>query len=346
MTTFRDLGIGRDLPCFIICEIGQAHDGSLGIAHSMIDAAADAGSNAVKFQTHIAAEESTYDEQFRVLFSYEDKTRFDYWRRMEFTQLQWEELAKHAEARGLVFISSPFSIAAVELLEQIGVKLWKIGSGEIMNTDLLERVLETNLPIIASTGLYAWDDIKLFSDRVQKSNVELALLQCTSSYPCSLEEIGLNNMSVIKNRFGCITGLSDHSGKLSPSLYAIAQGAQVVEVHCTFDRKMFGPDSSSSLTFEELSQLAVFRDEFFILRNHPVDKEKSALSRAHTKSLFSRSIALKNDMCKGETLKLEHLSLKKPGSGLKPKDIDALIGKRLKRDVSCLYLLQEDDLEQ
>ena len=129
MFDIADRPVGTGHPCFIIGEVAQAHDGSLGMAHAYIDAIADAGADAVKFQTHIAAEESTPDEMWRVKFSYQDDSRFDYWRRMEFTEAQWRGLADHAGEKGLVFLSSPFSVAAVELLARIGVPAWKIASG-------------------------------------------------------------------------------------------------------------------------------------------------------------------------------------------------------------------------
>jgi N,N'-diacetyllegionaminate synthase len=345
MKSFRNLGIGKDLPCFVICEIGQAHDGSLGLAHSMIDAAAVAGANAVKFQTHIAAEESTYDEQFRVVFSFQDRTRYDYWKRMEFTQYQWGELAKHAQERGLLFMSSPFSAAAVDILQAIGINVWKLGSGELSNNFLIERILASKLPVIASTGLHSWVEIDSLAKKFIGTGTEFALLQCTSSYPSKLEEAGLNILEEFEARFGCITGLSDHSGRLSPSLYAIARGAQIVEVHCTFDRRMFGPDASSSLTFDELQQLVRLRDEFFVLRTHPVDKDQSALFRADTRTLFARSVALKRDMSKGDILKPDDMTLKKPGGGFHESTIKDLVGRKLKHDVSSQRLLQEDDLE-
>ena len=125
--------IGKGQPVFIIGEIAQAHDGSLGAAHAYIDAIANTGADAVKFQTHIAEAESSPRERWRVNFSYQDKTRFDYWKRMEFTLEQWKGLKKHAEEKGLIFLSSPFSSEAVEILERIGVSAWKVASGEVNN---------------------------------------------------------------------------------------------------------------------------------------------------------------------------------------------------------------------
>jgi len=137
--------IGGDRsPCFIIAEVGQAHDGSLGMAHAYIDAAAEAGVDAIKFQTHIAEAESTTDEPFRVKFSMQDDTRYEYWRRMEFTFDQWQGLSRHANEKGIVFLSSPFSIQAVALLEKLAVPAWKVGSGETVSGDTISAILRPN----------------------------------------------------------------------------------------------------------------------------------------------------------------------------------------------------------
>ena len=139
--------------CMIVAEVAQAHDGSLGSAHAFIDAIANAGADAVKFQTHIAAAESTPAEPWRVKFSYQDATRYDYWKRMEFTEAQWLGLKNHAEERKLLFLSSPFSMEAVELLQRIGIRAWKIASGELTNVPMLGRIVESGLPIILSSGM-------------------------------------------------------------------------------------------------------------------------------------------------------------------------------------------------
>jgi N,N'-diacetyllegionaminate synthase len=146
-------------PIFIIAEIGQAHDGSLGILHSYIDAIAATGVDAIKFQTHIAEAESSMAEPFRVNFSYEDVTRYDYWHRMSFTKEQWIGIKEHCEKVGLEFISSPFSQAAVDLLESIGVTRYKIGSGETSNFLMLEKIAKTGKPIILSSGMSSYEEL-------------------------------------------------------------------------------------------------------------------------------------------------------------------------------------------
>ena len=231
--------IGNKNPCFIIAEIAQAHEGSLGLAHSYIDAVANAGADAIKFQTHIAEAESTKEDQFRVNFSYEDKNRYDYWKRMEFTLEQWFELKKHCNELNLVFLSSPFSIEAVNLLEKIDIHAWKIGSGEINNPVLLEMILDTNKPILLSTGMSDWNEIDASIGKLVDDKIDCAIFQCTSKYPTEIEEVGLNVMKEMKEKYNIPTGLSDHSGRTSSAIAAIAKDANLLEVHVVFDKAMF-----------------------------------------------------------------------------------------------------------
>jgi hypothetical protein len=160
------LGHGR---CLVIGEVALTHDGSLGLAHAFVDAIAGAGADAVKFQTHIAAAESTPSEPFRVKFSRQDATRYEYWQRMEFTEAQWQGLADHCRERGVLFISSPFSIEAVDLLERVGQPIWKIASGEVSNPRLLDRVLETGAPVLLSTGMSALAETDAAVARVRRA---------------------------------------------------------------------------------------------------------------------------------------------------------------------------------
>ena len=229
-------------PCLIIGEVAQAHDGSLGMAHAFIDAIANAGADAVKFQTHMAAEESTGSETWRINFSRQDATRYDYWKRMEFTEEQWHGLKKHADNRGLKFLSSPFSVEAVELLLRVGVPAWKVASGEVSDAQMFERLVSTGLPILLSTGMSPLSEIDAAVERVKARRVPLTVLQCTSAYPCPPEKVGLNLIPFFRDRYGCDVGLSDHSGTIYPGLAAATLNIQVLEVHVTLSREMFGPD--------------------------------------------------------------------------------------------------------
>lgn len=240
----------------VIGEVGQAHDGSLGMAHAFIDAIADAGADAVKFQTHIAAAESRTDEPWRVKFSYADGTRYEYWQRMEFSAQAWAGLRQHALDRGLAFLSSLFSLEAVQLLRRVGVAAWKIASGEVAHPQLLDAVAHTGVPVLLSSGMSGWAELDGAVALLRAAGAgPLAVLQCTSAYPVTPEQVGLNVLDQIRQRYGCAAGLSDHSGTVFPALAAVTLGARVVEVHVTLSREMFGPDVAASVTTCEFRQL-------------------------------------------------------------------------------------------
>ncbi len=328
----------------IVAEVAQAHDGSLGTAHAYIDAAADAGADAVKFQTHLAHAESTTDEPWRVRFSLQDETRFDYWRRMEFSEPQWLGLREHADERGLEFHSSPFSLEAVELLARIGVDRWKVASGEVGNVPLLEAIAADGRPVIVSSGMSDLDEVASAVELLRTAGSDVTVLQCTSAYPCPPEELGLNLLDVYRERLGVPVGLSDHSATVAAGIAAVALGAVLLEVHLTLSRSAFGPDVAASLTVEELSDLV--RGVRFVetALAHPVAIDKAG-ERAPMRALFTRSLALVRDLPAGHVLRPEDLTLKKPGSGLPPDQRERLVGRRLTQDVTADRLLRTEDIE-
>lgn len=330
--------------CLIVGEVAQTHDGSLGQAMAFIDAIANAGADAVKFQTHIAAAESTPDEPWRVQFSQQDRTRYEYWQRMEFTSGQWALLKEHAESRGLLFLSSPFSIEAVDLLENIGMSVWKIASGEVNNFQLLERIVDTGKPIILSSGMSDWKELDEAVDLVKKNGNPLAVLQCTTSYPCPADKIGLNLLDVIRTRYECHVGLSDHSGKIYAGLAAAALGAEVLEVHVTLSREMFGPDVPSSLTAVELQQLVEGVRFIEEIMGNPIQKESMADELEPLRKIFTKSIYCSSFLPAGTILGAEHLRLKKPGRGLPATLLPEVIGKRLRRSLQADELLLLEDI--
>lgn len=332
--------------CCVIGEVAQAHDGSLGLAHAFIDAIADAGADAVKFQTHIAAAESTPGEPWRVPFSRQDASRYDYWRRMEFTAEQWHGLRRHADDRGLRFLSSPFSLEAVELLTRVGVAAWKVASGEAANAAMLERMAATGLPMLLSTGMSALAEIDGAVARVRSHGLPLAVLQCTSAYPSPPERIGLNLLAEFRDRYGCAVGLSDHSGTIYPGLAAAVLGAEVLEVHVTLSREMFGPDVVASVTTGELRQLTEGVRFIGAMRAHPVDKDAAAAETAPLRALFTKSVVARTDLAAGTVLRHEHLAAKKPGTGIPADRLPELVGARLARSVRADQLLADTDLER
>jgi N-acetylneuraminate synthase len=332
-----------DPDCLVIGEVGLAHDGSLGLAHAFVDAIADAGADAVKFQTHIAEAESTQAEPWRVAFSTQDASRYDYWKRTAFAQEQWLELRRHADARGLLFVSSPFSVEAADLLEHVGVAAWKIPSGEASNAPLLRRVAGTGLPVILSTGMSPVSEIEAAVDIVRRAGATLAVLQCTSMYPCPPEKLGLALLPRLRERFACFVGLSDHSGTIFPGIAAVALGLDALEVHVTLSREMFGPDVRSSITTAELRSLV--EGVRFVERALAAggSKDDLAAETAHLRALFTKSLVARVDLEPGTTLAAEHVALKKPGTGLSSDRLAGLIGRRLARRLRTDEQLREDD---
>ncbi len=332
-------------PCLIIGEVAQSHDGSLGMAHAFIDAIATAGADAVKFQTHIAAAESTPGEPWRVAFSYQDATRYDYWRRMEFCEEQWQGLKQHAEERGLLFLSSPFSVEAVDLLARIGIQAWKIASGEVSNTLLFERIAATGYPILLSSGMSSLAEIDAAVERVVARRLPLTLFQCTSAYPCPPEKIGLNMLPYYRERYRCDVGLSDHSGTIYPGLAAATIGIEMLEVHVTLSRDMFGPDVVASVTTAELHQLVEGVRFIERMQAHPLDKDTLAQAMQPLRDLFTKSIVVREYLPAGTVLRAEHLTVKKPGTGIPAEQLPHVIGQRLRVAVEPDTILSEEHLQ-
>lgn len=338
--------IDWDERVLVIGEVGQAHDGSLGTAHAFIDAIADAGADAVKFQTHIAAAESRTDEPWRVRFSYEDDTRFQYWERMEFSPDAWAGLRRHADDRGLAFLSSPFSLEAVELLRHVGVAAWKIASGEVANPLLLDAVAQTGQPVVLSSGMSSWAELDGAVERLRaKGGGPLVVLQCTSAYPLTPERLGLNVLGEIRRRYRCASGLSDHSGTIFPALAAVALGARVVEVHVTLSREMFGPDVVASVTTDELRTIVEGVRYVDAALAAPVDKDQVANEMTPMRALFGRSLVARAPIAAGQVLSAGDLAAKKPGGGIPPAHIESVVGRRLRRALSSDELVSEEDLE-
>lgn len=329
---------------FIIVEIGQAHDGSLGLLHSYIDALSETGIDAIKFQTHIAEAESSAQEPFRVNFSYEDKTRFDYWKRMEFTLEQWKEIKSHCDEKGLEFMSSPFSLAAVDLLEKIGVGKYKIGSGEITNFLMLEKIAKTGKEIILSSGMSNFEELDKVFKFLKPFGNKLSVLQCTTQYPTNPENIGLNVISELKQRYGVPVGFSDHSGKIFASLAAVSLGAEFLEFHAVFDRRQFGPDSQSSLELDEIKTLAEGVSYISKSLNSPIDKNNNSQFK-DIKRIFEKSLAINKSKQAGDKIQIEDLEAKKPSEqGISASRYQEVLGKTLVNDLNKWDFINEKDI--
>ena len=334
----------RDKPYFI-AEIAQAHDGSLGLLHSYIDAVAKTGVQAIKFQMHIADAESSIHEPFRIKFSYEDDTRFDYWKRMEFTFEQWKGIKQHCDEVGLDFICSPFSNAAVDWLQQLDVKAYKVGSGEVNNFLLLDKIIQTGKPIIISSGMSSFDELDQVVHYLKSKAANFSILQCTTAYPTLPHQYGLNLINELKERYNVPVGFSDHSAKTVTGIAAVALGAEIIEFHVVFDRTMFGPDAIASLTIHETKQLVEDATAIYEALSQPIDKNNN-IEFAPLKAIFEKSLAVNKNLPQGHILTFEDLESKKPkGFGIAAQDYATVIGKKLIKDKTQWDFLNEADLQ-
>ena len=325
--------LGDKNPCFIIAEIGLAHEGSVGIAKSFIDLISESGADAVKFQMHIAEEESSPKEKFRKKFSSQDKSRWEYWERTSFSVAQWKELKNYSEKKKLIFLCSPFSLKAVEILNDLKIDAWKIASGEFSNYLMIKKIKDlSKKPLILSTGLSNENEIKNQINNIKGKN--FALLQCTSQYPTQIKNAGHKYIIKFKEKYKCVSGLSDHTGNINSLITAISYGANIIETHVTFNKKFFGPDTSSSISFKQLKFLCKFSDDFYNIQQSKFSKKKTSNSQKKMIKLFTKSIVINKYKKKGEKIYFKDLDSKKPLIGIKVSDYKQYIGKKIKYNLT------------
>jgi len=326
----------------VVAEIGSVHDGSLGNACKLIEAAAAAGADAVKFQTHIAQAETLLDAPAPPYF--QGEPRFEYFTRTAFSRQQWRQLKACCDEHAVEFVSSPFSVEAVALLEEVGVARYKVGSGEITNLPMLEAIARTGKPVILSSGMSSWSELDEAIASVRRHHDWLTLLQCTSEYPCSAEHVGLNVMVEMRQRYGLAVGLSDHTLTNHASFAAVVLGARVIERHFAFSRLMYGSDARHSLEPAELADLVRGVRAIEAMLAQPVDKDAMAAQLRPMKEVFEKSVVTVVDIPAGTVLEADMLAVKKPGTGIPARRLKEVVGRLARRDISADSLLREEDL--
>ena len=346
MIKTKNIHIGPGQPCFVIAEVGLAHDGSLGQAHAYIEAAARAGADAVKFQTHIATEESTPAEPWRVPFSYQDKCRYDYWIRTGFTKAEWQGLKAHADEAGIVFLSSPFSTAAVRLLDEIGVPLWKVASGEVNSRYLLEAMVQTGKPVILSSGMSYPAELDDCAAFFRENATQWALLECTTAYPTAPEQIDLSRLSAYRERYACPVGLSDHSGKIFAALAAATLGANIIEVHICFSKEQFGPDSPASLAMDELEALVEGIRFIEKMRACPPDKAARTDGMGELRAMFGKGMMARRDIKAGEVFSTENVAFVKPLVGISAAKWKDICGRAATQEIKAGAFIMPEMVEE
>lgn len=327
---------------FVIAEIGSVHDGSFGNALRLIDAAAVAGADAVKFQTHIAEAETLPDAPSPAYFTSE--SRIEYFRRTGFSLAQWRVLKSRCGERQTMFLSSPFSEEAVDLLEQVGLERYKIPSGEVSNIPLLEKVGSLGKPVILSSGMSSWQELDRAVEAIRRFHDRITVLNCTSEYPCPDDQVGLNVLEEMRVRYGLPVGLSDHTLAPYAALAAVALGASVIEKHFTFSRLMYGSDAQHSMEPLEFAEMVRGIRAIERMRESRVDKA-DASRFAGMKRIFEKSIVARTDIPAGAVITREMLAFKKPGDGMPAASVGDVVGRRALRPIRTNTRLQQQDLQ-
>ncbi len=325
---------------FIIAEVGSVHDGSFGNAQKLIEAAAHCGVDAVKFQTHIPEAETLPDAPMPPYFKGEP--RFEYFRRTGFSLEQWQTLKQHCDDHGVIFISSPFSDEAVDLLEDVGLAQYKIPSGEVTNLPMLEKIARLGKPVILSSGMSSWDELDQAVDTIREHNQQLTLMQCTSEYPCPYEQVGLNVMLEMAERYQVPAGLSDHTLTNYAVFAAVTLGAVAIEKHFTFSRKMYGSDAIHSLEPDEMVDLVQGVRAIEAMLANNVDKNQIQ-PYADMKNIFEKSLVAEVDIPASSVIDRSMIGIKKPGTGISAARLDEFIGRKTSRTISAGNLLAESD---
>lgn len=325
---------------FLIAEIGSVHDGSFGNAGKLIEAAAACGADAVKFQTHISEAETLRDAPMPSYFKGEP--RFDYFRRTGFALEQWQALKAKCDELGVMFMSSPFSLEAVDLLEQVGMAVYKIPSGEVSNLPLLEKVKATGKPVLLSSGMSGWVEMDAAVETLRGGG-PVAVMQCSSAYPCPPERVGLNIVVEMGRRYGLPVGYSDHTLDHAACFAACALGAVVIEKHFTFSRLMYGSDAQHSMEPDDFKALAKGLRDIRAMLAHPVDKN-DLTPYGEMKRIFEKSVVAARPLAAGTVLAEADLAFKKPGDGIPAARRHDLVGRRVIRDLAADHKLTWEDL--
>lgn len=338
--------INDNSPVFIIAELSANHNQSYDIAVKTIEAAKEAGADAIKLQTY-TPDTITIDcdnEYFQIKQGtiWDGTTLYKLYQQA-YTPWEWQpKLKEIAEKLSLICFSSPFDKTAADFLEKMNVPAYKIASFEITDIPLIEYVAAKGKPVIISTGIATEEDINLAVNTcIGKGNRQIALLKCTSAYPAPLEEINLNTIPALKTKYNTIAGLSDHSTGIAIPIAAVALGAKIIEKHFILDRKIGGPDSSFSLEPAEFKEMvSAIRDTEKALGSINFDLTPKAIkSREHSRSLFAV-----RDIKEGELFTEENIRSIRPGFGLPPKYLKDLLGKKAKRDIKRGLPLLNNDL--
>ncbi len=330
----------------IIAEAGVNHNGNFEIAKQLVDKAVEAGADIVKFQTCKAENViSRYADkaEYQKVTTGEADSQLDMVRKLMLTYEEYGQLKEYCDEKGIGFLSTAFDLPSVDYLHSIGMKMWKIPSGEITNLPLLIKIAELHEPIIMSTGmseLYEVDN----AVRVLKEHgaSDITLLHCTTEYPAPYEDVNLKAMETMRYTFDLPVGYSDHTKGLEIPVAAVARGASVIEKHFTLDRNMEGPDHKASIEPDELKQMVSMIRHVEVAIGDGI--KKVSPSEEKNQAIARKSIIAKTAIKAGDVFTEENITTKRPGSGINPMRWFEILGKKAKHDYEEDYLIEEDEL--
>jgi N,N'-diacetyllegionaminate synthase len=336
--------IGPAQPVFVIAEAGVNHNGDLKMARALIDVAVEAGADAVKFQTFQADRLVTPNApkaEYQLQTTGEAESQLEMLRRLELSPNAHRELQSYCYERGILFLSTPFDQEAVDLLDGLGVPAFKISSGDLTNSPLLEYVASKGKPVILSTGMSELSELIEAVSVLNTAGCENpVLLHCVSNYPAQPSEVNLRAMLTMRSAFDVPVGFSDHTEGIDVALAAVALGACVIEKHFTLDRTLTGPDHRASLEPAELRELvrSIRRVETALGSG----RKMPSASEVETAKVARRSLVAAHDIPAGATLEREMVVLRRPGTGMSPAMLETLRGRRVISDIAGGTLLDEN----
>jgi len=333
--------------CYLIAEIGVNHNGDLNLAHKMIEAAKQAGADAVKFQTFTAdslVSHGTPKVRYQESTTVPEESHYEMIKRLELRCKDHYPLKDFCEKIGLDFISTPYDIESAEFLNELGVKFFKTASADLVDLPLQNWIARTGKPSILSVGMATLGEVEDAVNLYRKAhNQNIILLHCVSNYPCSDKSINLQVMKTLEQAFNLPIGYSDHSVGSEAAVLSIALGAKVIEKHFTLDRRLQGPDHQASTIPEEFAQLVKSVRKAEKMLGCPV---KQCQEEERQMAMVSRkSIVMANDVNQGEIIKREDLAMKRPGIGLRALAINEIVGKVARHNLSKDIILSWCDVE-
>ncbi len=327
--------IGDNQPVYCIAEIGVNHGGNLNLAKKMINEAKKAKASAVKFQTFFAEDfvtKKTKKVKYQTKNSPKNETHFQMIKSLEMSKEKHKSLIKYCRKKKIDFISTPYNLSAAKLLHELGCKVFKTASADIIDLEMHDFLAKKNKKVIISTGMSSMEEIddciKIYKNYKNKNFV---LLHCVSNYPCNLNSINLNCLELIKNRYNCLVGYSDHSLGNTSALTSVALGACIVEKHFTINKNLSGPDHRTSALPNEFLNLVDSINEVKKILGQKI--KKCQKEEIDMKKISRKSLTILKNLKKGTRLTKDFLTLKRPGTGLYYKDIKKVIGLKTKKNL-------------